>query len=94
MQAQSKLKSNYWLKKQLRKQDIFNKLLQIDYFSSENINNLDVKIVKILEKIKAFDIIIKEMVTIKLMNSLSDLFKIYLIMLCQKAINKNKSSNL
>lgn len=51
-------------------------------------------IVKILKEIKKLDINIREMVTIKLMNGLGSSFKTYLIMLSQKAKDKNKLLNL
>lgn len=81
MQTWFKLKIKYFSKRWLTKYNIFNRLKQINYFSSKDINNLDVKIVKILEKIKKLDITIKKMVTIKLMNNLSSLFEIYLTLL-------------
>lgn len=52
------------------------------------------KIVKILKEIKELDISIEEIVTIKLMNSLSNLFKIYLTKLSQKIRDNNKLLNL
>ena len=52
------------------------------------------KIVKILEEIKELDIIIEEIITIKLINSLGSLCKIYFIMLNQKARDDNKLYNL
>lgn len=52
------------------------------------------KIVKISEEIKEQDITIKKMMTMKLINSLSSLFETYLIILSQKAKDKNKLHNL
>lgn len=52
------------------------------------------KIIKILEKIKKLDITIEEIVTIKLMNNLSNLFKIYFTILSQKIGDNNKLPDL
>lgn len=52
------------------------------------------KIVKILEEIKELDMIMEKMITIKLMNSLNSLFKIYPIILSQKVRDNNKLLDL
>lgn len=67
---------------------------QTNYSSSKDINNLGVKIVKILKGIKELDITMEEMVTIKLMNSFDSLFKTYLTILSQKARDNNKLPDL
>ncbi len=76
------------------KSDVLNMLKQTIYSSNNDTNNLGVKIVKILEEIKELDIIMEEMVTIKLMNGLGSLFEIYLIMLSRKAKDDNKLPDL
>lgn len=74
--------------------DIFNGFKKTNYFSSNDNNNLGVKTVKMLEKIKEWNISIKKMVTIKLINGLSNSFEDYLIILNKKARNNNKLPNL
>ena len=69
-EAWSELKTKYSSKGWSTKWDVLNRLEQTNYSSSKDINNLGVKIVKILEEIKELDITMEEMVTIKLMNGL------------------------
>ena len=76
------------------KWDVLNRLEKTNYSSSKDINNLGVKIVKILEEIKELDISMEEMVTIKLMNGLGSSFETYLTMLSQKARDDNKLPDL
>lgn len=94
LEAWFELKIKYLLKIWSIKWDVLNRLKQINFFSSKNVNNLDVKIVNILEKIKKLDITIEKMLTIKLINSLYSFFKTYLTMLSQKDKNDNKLPNL
>ena len=61
---------------------------------AKDINSLGVKIVKILEEIKELDIIIEEMVTIKLIYGLGSSFKTYVTMLSQKTRDDNKLPDL
>lgn len=81
LQAQSELEIKYLLKKQSTKQNVFDRFEQINYSSIKDINNFDIKIVKILKEIKKLDIIMEEIVAIKLINVLSSLFKIYFTIL-------------
>lgn len=90
----SELKTKYLSNGQSTKWDIFNKLEQTNYFSSRNISNLGIRIVKILDKIKELDITMKEIITIKLINSFSSLFNTYFTILSQKTGNENKLSDL
>lgn len=85
------MKTKYWSKKYPIKWHVFK---QINYFLGENINTPGMKIVKILKKIKKLDITIEKMVTIKLINNLSYLSKIYFIILSQNVRNNNKFFNL
>lgn len=94
LEAWSELKIKYLSKRWLTKYDVLNRLQQISYSSSKDINSLGIKIVKIVEEIKELDIIVEEIVTIKLMKGLGSLFKTYLIMQNQKAKDDNKRSNL
>ena len=92
--AWSELKTKYSSKGWSTKWDVLNRLEQTNYSSSKDINNLGVKIVKILEEIKELDISMEEMVTIKLMNGLGSSFETYLTMLSQKARDDNKLPDL
>ena len=92
--AWSDLKTKYSSKGWLTKWDILNRLKHTSYSLSKDINSLGVKIIKILKEIKELDITMEKMVTIKPMNGLGSLFKIYLTMLSQKARNDNKLPNL
>ena len=94
LKAWSELKTNYSSKGWLTKWDVLNRLEQTSYFLSKDINSLGVKIIKILEEIKELNIIMEEMITIKLISGLGSLFKTYLTMLSQKTRNDNKLSNL
>ena len=94
LEAWSELKSKYSSKGWSTKWDVLNRREQTSYSSSKDINNLGVKIVKILEEIKELDITIEEMATIKLMNGLGGSFEIYLAMLSQKVSEDNKLPNL
>ncbi len=73
-EAWSELKTNELSKGWSTKWDVLNRLKQSNHSLSKDINNLGVKIVKILEKIKELDISIEEIVTIKLMNGLGSSF--------------------
>ncbi len=72
------------------KWDVLNRLEKTNYSSSKDINNLGVKIIKIVEEINELDISIEKIVTIKLMNRLGGSFETYLTMLSQKARDDNK----
>ena len=94
LEAWSELKTKYLSKRWSIKWDVLNKFEQTNYSSSKDINNLGVKVVKILEEIKELDITMEEMVTIKLMNGLGSSFETYLTMLSQKARDDNKLPDL
>ena len=93
-EAWSELKTKYSSKGWPTKWDVLNRLEQTNYSSSKDINNLGVKIVKILKEIKELDITMEEMVTTKLMNGLGSSFDTYLTMLSQKARDDNKLPDL
>ena len=79
--GQSSKPSMYSSKAWPTKWNFLNRLEQTSYSSSKDMNNLGVKIVKILEEIKELDITMEEMVTIKLMKGLGSSFETYLTML-------------
>lgn len=89
----SDLKTKYLSKKWSTKWNVLNRLKQTNYFLSKDINSFDVKIVKILDKIKELDINIAKMVTIKPINGWGSLFEIYLTIFSQKPKDKNKLPN-